>query len=119
MKRRPHVRTRTDTLFPYATRFRSPLVVGCEGAPAVPEQHGLPSQVAQAVGQGVEVAPEVVREAEGDTDRVQHLGLGRGEPSVDVPERPAGTTYGLGDVVGLEQIGRAQVCTPLTTAPLG
>src|SRR3546814_16396668 len=50
MKRRPPRSTRTDTLFPYTTLFRSPAVPGSQPANAAPDA----AQTAEAAGKTAE-----------------------------------------------------------------
>jgi len=77
-----------------AQRDAEGLRVGAgQGGPAVPEQHDTRragTDVVEAVGQGVEVLPVVVGEAERVADRGQELRLGAGRcPPVDHAEAPA------------------------------
>src|SRR3546814_10079139 len=124
MIRRPPRSTRTDTLVPYTTLFRSPLravrpVLG-------DDHHGGPAGERRLDGSIGEPGLEHLLEAEvGDGGRVAgHLhrvvrrhvhalvGVARDEQRL-----PRALAQGGEDVVDLLAIGRAHVRTPGTTAP--
>src|SRR3546814_5022674 len=71
MIRRPPRSTRTDTLFPYTTLFRSPVAQGLPGLPV--HRNRLPAfQRRQAFGQGVRIRHHLQRSEE-HTSELQSL----------------------------------------------
>src|SRR3546814_10163279 len=131
MIRRPPRSTRTDTLFPYTTLFRS------DGArPGQPllrrprrriatHKNGAPySGSAVSVRPRLQAAPgSVLSRPRNDNDRRE---LRIGPPTVGGPRRPRLPHYGGDEAVrgsgaiampALEESGRAHVRTPGTNAP--
>src|SRR3546814_7857561 len=101
MIRRPPRSTRTDTLFPYTTLFRSPeyrldreILPGARGAPG------------GATGEAAAMAADYLEGDLRDADAARHRVV-RPEERQDRPR-----------VIPVAEIGRAHVCTPVTNAHL-
>src|SRR3546814_2264158 len=99
MIRRPPRSTRTDTLFPYTTLFRSAALVG-RGAEEIP--FGAEREGAEIVRQRHAVRPR--RAARGLGERLRQVAAAHPEPAVVGPFD--------------REIGRAHVWTPVTNAHL-
>src|SRR3546814_2656086 len=115
MKRRPPRSTRTDTLFPYTTLFRSDYID--------PGFHAAATGRASTNSDGFAMTPAMLRglaaQAAGGVDLIvaeAEMGLfdgaGRGSTAAEVAW-PTG-----GSVLLVAEIGRAHVCTPVTYAPI-
>src|SRR3546814_4730569 len=104
MRRRPPRSTRTDTLFPYTTLFRS--VLGQEQV-----RHRLADDGRASDHHGVEareVGPGAPQQKQAAERRARHHAAGAGGQAADIDRMEAV------DV----QIGRAHVGTPVTNAQL-
>src|SRR3546814_9982154 len=91
---RPPRSTRTDTLFPYTTRFRSPKA-------ASPRPAGSAPRARQAKSSGAGQAPRPISASSAPDDAV----------AVEVEIGELAIAHRM-------EIGRAHVCTPVTNAHL-
>src|SRR3546814_20863336 len=108
MRRRPPRSTRTDTLFPYTTLFRSPLLV-CDR-----QLHLLPAKVREALDRVVDrddllvsQLREMLVPGEREALRDEHF-----EAQLRLPLRPGIEALALADRITrprTEKIGRAHV----------
>src|SRR3546814_1613649 len=103
MRRRPPRSTRTDTLFPYTTLFRSQLQSDLELAPDV-----------RSLRRPQEQLNLIRRQRAIPSDRSMHVAHRQGRYRI-VAEKSA--SDGVVEHA-FEEIGRAHVCTPVTNAQL-
>src|SRR3546814_4417455 len=113
MIRRPPRSTRTDTLFPYTTLFRSRTVVHSGQRPPAPtaalgETAGMASPFLYFAGSRLSQAELSAACLDGDL-----VPLGDGFVPADLIETTALRAASLRPVL---EIGRAHVCTPVTNA---
>src|SRR3546814_14556448 len=122
MIRRPPKSTRTDTLFPYTTLFRScgetSAPFGSEAAAATNENEAVASAEGKGDGETVPVAPSVPVGGEAADDTAgaepQQASAPKGEAVASLPLQRGfyvadGTSCGQASNATLMQIGRAHV----------
>src|SRR3546814_7116088 len=122
MIRQPPRSTRTDTLFPYTTLFRSGFVTRSQADAAKPADVELASETGQNSARyftdwALPQLDMLIDEGNEPIDVYTTLDLGmqRAATAAIQADAPRGVQ---GALVSLDQIGRAHVCTPVTNAHL-
>src|SRR3546814_3296817 len=116
MLRRPPRSTRTDTLFPYTTLFRSPAAeAAADAALHRPDERRGEIGTVVVVGARGAYLRLLAADALGDRRRRVH-GLRR--HAVDALQRPVARGHRDAFRGARAESGRAHVCTPVTHAPL-
>src|SRR3546814_9951786 len=132
MLRPPPRSTRTDTLFPYTTLFRSADAIRPESFDAVKRLHASGLEVVLLTGDSTAVANAVAKELNIDTvfaevlpedkvakiEELQAQGKRVARVGDDVNEAPALFTSDVGMANGTGKIGRAHASPPVTNARL-